>query len=135
MDNTSKRYTGEKIDVLFHPKRCIHAARCVKGLPEVFDVEERPWVNADGAAAGEIADVVETCPSGALEYVRKDGADNEQPNDETTVEVDSGDVMYVRGPLNITDGHEEIECFRASLCGCGRSGNKPFCDLSHECSS
>jgi uncharacterized Fe-S cluster protein YjdI len=72
MSNKSKRYTGKNIDVIFHSERCAHAARCVKGLPEVFDVKKRPWVNADGEEADKIAKVIEQCPSGALEYIRKD---------------------------------------------------------------
>ncbi len=46
------RYTSEAIDVTFDAKRCIHAAECVRGLPEVFNRDKRPWAqpgNADPA--------------------------------------------------------------------------------------
>lgn len=74
MNNEYKRYTGKDIDVFFSAEICAHAAKCVKGLPEVFDLKKKPWVNADGAEADEIAKVIDQCPSGALKYVRKDSS-------------------------------------------------------------
>lgn len=133
MSNKSKRYTGQTIDVIFHSERCVHAARCVKGLPEVFDVKKRPWVNADGEEADKIAKVIEQCPSGALEYIRKDSSEREEPNDRTTVEVDSNGIIYLKGNLAIKKAEEIIHCTRATLCGCGLSKNKPFCDNSNNC--
>jgi uncharacterized Fe-S cluster protein YjdI len=72
MNNDYKRYTGKQIDVIFHTEICAHSARCVRGLPNVFDTKKKPWVNADGEEADKIAEVIDQCPSGALEYIRKD---------------------------------------------------------------
>ncbi len=36
------QYQGESIRVTYDAKRCIHAAECVHGLPDVFDPEARP---------------------------------------------------------------------------------------------
>ncbi|MGF9853565.1 (4Fe-4S)-binding protein [Bacillus paramobilis] len=72
MNNEYKRYTGKDIDVFFDAEICAHAAKCVKGLPEVFDINKKPWVNANGAEADKIAKVINQCPSGALKYIRKD---------------------------------------------------------------
>ncbi len=108
MENTYKLYSGENIDVKFHAKRCLHAAQCVKGLSEVFDVKKRPWISPDQAPADEVAKVIERCPSGDLEYVRKDGEDQEQPQTETTVDLLSGHLMYVRGDLKTKGGDETI---------------------------
>ncbi|MFD1040010.1 (4Fe-4S)-binding protein [Virgibacillus byunsanensis] len=135
MNNELKNYTGEDIDVQFHKERCIHAAECVNGLPEVFDVKEKPWINADGAFADKVAEIVERCPSGALEYVRKDGGVHETPPHKTIIDYRENYVMYVKGDLEIKKGDEEINAIRASLCGCGHSHNKPFCDESYECES
>ncbi|MFD2615365.1 (4Fe-4S)-binding protein [Paenibacillus gansuensis] len=73
MEREYKRYTGKDIDVLFHAETCAHAAKCVRGLPGVFDVKKKPWVNADGAEADLIAQLIDQCPSGALKYERKQG--------------------------------------------------------------
>jgi uncharacterized Fe-S cluster protein YjdI len=61
-----KEYRGGKIIVRYDEKICIHAGDCVEGLPQVFDVNKRPWVNANGADAEAIKAQVARCPSGAL---------------------------------------------------------------------
>jgi uncharacterized Fe-S cluster protein YjdI len=38
----------------------------VNGLPAVFDVAKRPWINVDGASAAAIKEQVSHCPSGAI---------------------------------------------------------------------
>ncbi|MEU8762907.1 (4Fe-4S)-binding protein [Streptomyces sp. NPDC048659] len=63
-----KTYTGKGIAVHFDAERCRHAARCVQGLPEVFDITRRPWITPDAAPAEVVAEVVRRCPSGALTY-------------------------------------------------------------------
>ena len=71
--------------------------------------------------------VAESCPSGAITYRRKDGGPAEAPPVVNTVR------LRENGPLAI---HAEIEIggetlLRATLCRCGASQNKPFCDSSH----
>ncbi|GAB4102937.1 (4Fe-4S)-binding protein [Micromonospora taraxaci] len=46
-----KTYEGQKITVTFEARRCLHAAECVRGLPEVFDPGQRPWIRPDGGGA------------------------------------------------------------------------------------
>lgn len=69
MSDEFKRYRGKDIEVIFHPGKCIHSAKCVSGLPEVFDVKKKPWVHADGETSDKIACQIHKCPSGALEYI------------------------------------------------------------------
>lgn len=63
-----KSYSNDKIEVSFDSDVCQHAAMCVKGLNTVFNPKARPWINVDAADAEKIAEVVKTCPSGALQY-------------------------------------------------------------------
>ena len=63
-----KEYRGEKIIVRYDEKICIHAGDCVEGLPAVFDVNKKPWVNANGADAEATKPQVAKCPSGALTW-------------------------------------------------------------------
>lgn len=67
---SNKVYRGKEIEVYFDSKKCIHSGVCVKGMPQVFDLNKRPWVNTEGASANEIAAHIDTCPSGALSYKR-----------------------------------------------------------------
>lgn len=68
-----KRYTGAAIDVTFDAGMCAHAGECVRGLPSVFDVQARPWIQPDGADAEAVAEVVGRCPSGALRVAPASG--------------------------------------------------------------
>ena len=71
---TTRDYEGDGIIVHWDSERCMHSQHCTAGLPAVFDRARRPWVDSTGASAGEIAAVIDTCPSGALTYTRTDGA-------------------------------------------------------------
>jgi CDGSH-type Zn-finger protein/uncharacterized Fe-S cluster protein YjdI len=131
-EDFSVAYTDELV-LHFDGKRCIHARHCVMGEPEVF-LANTPgkWLFPEKATPERIAIVANNCPSGAITYERSDA----QPG-EATPKVN---VLRVRenGPLavqaNITleasDGCESKE-FRMTLCRCGQSQNKPFCDGSH----
>lgn len=69
-----KRYTGAAIDVTFDPTVCAHAGECVRGLPTVFDVKAKPWIQPDRAPEADVAEVVGRCPSGALLLAPPTGA-------------------------------------------------------------
>jgi uncharacterized Fe-S cluster protein YjdI len=69
----AKAYRGAEITVTFDTEVCQHAAECVRGLPEVFDVRKRPWIQPDNADAELVAEVIRRCPSGALQYRFADG--------------------------------------------------------------
>ncbi|MCH7481095.1 MAG: (4Fe-4S)-binding protein, partial [Chloroflexi bacterium] len=59
----SRDYTGKDIRVSYDIRRCIHAAECVRGLPEVFDTRKRPWIEVDNADSDRVAEVVIRCPA------------------------------------------------------------------------
>jgi len=126
-------YENREIAVLWEPKLCIHAGYCFRGLPEVFQPEGRPWVKIDGATADKIAEVVMTCPTGALHFERLNGGPQEPQPEETTIDVRPNGPLYMRGKIRITGPGGQLirEDTRLALCRCGHSENKPFCDGSH----
>ncbi|CAM5238028.1 (4Fe-4S)-binding protein [Streptomyces tanashiensis] len=129
-----KEYEGEGITVTFEPRRCLHAAECVHGLPEVFDLSRRPWVLPDAAEPARVAEVVRRCPSGALQYHhRPEDAVAEPPDSPTTVRRNPAGQLVVRGDLVVTGAYGDRHETRAMLCGCGASGNQPYCDHSGPC--
>ena len=127
-----RTYRTDQIAVYWEPALCIHTARCLRALPEVFDVHRRPWVLVDAAPADAVADAVVRCPTGALRFERFDGAPQEGLADPPVIEAQSDGPLYVRGGVRIVkeDG-EARELPRAALCRCGESNNKPFCDNMH----
>ena len=133
MEEDSHEYESRDIDVTFDSNRCIHARECVEGLPAVFDTDRRPWVDPDRAAADDVARVVERCPTGALQYERHDGEENETPPETNTVIPVPNGPLYLSGDIEIRtqSGETLLTDTRVGLCRCGHSGNKPLCDNSH----
>ncbi|HEY7293737.1 MAG TPA: (4Fe-4S)-binding protein [Dehalococcoidia bacterium] len=126
-------YSTDAIEVHWDASRCIHSARCIAGLPRVFDPRRRPWIVLEGAEADRVAEVISRCPSGALHFRRLDGGPQEQPDEPpVAVPVPNG-PLYLRGELRIetADGELIAEDTRMALCRCGGSANKPFCDNTH----
>ena len=130
---SNKTYKGRDIDVTFELKRCIHAAECGSRLQEVFDVAQRPWVQPDKATADQVHETIHHCPSGALKYVRHDGGPQEQPPDKNVIVVTDSGEYQLRGDVQLVtmDGETLAEEYRLTLCRCGESNNKPFCDNTH----
>jgi CDGSH-type Zn-finger protein/ferredoxin len=125
-------YPAEDITVEFDPKLCIHSAVCIRGLPSVFDTSKRPWVDATQAPADRIAEIIERCPSGALQYRRTDGEAEELVPTENRVEVQPSGPLYVVGDVRLEASDGTItKVTRIALCRCGASKNKPHCDNSH----
>ena len=125
--------SSDSIEVSFDPNLCAHAAYCLRGLPQVFDLQARPWIQPANATADEVAEVVLRCPSGALTYRRLDGGQEEAVEEGVAVRPVRNGPIYLRGDVEIRDGEGNVlrRMTRAALCRCGSSGNKPFCDGSH----
>jgi uncharacterized Fe-S cluster protein YjdI len=129
----SRKYTGERIEVEWEPRLCIHVRNCVRALPQVFDAEARPWITVDAADPDAVAATVRSCPTGALHFRRLDGGPQEEAPAEATIEPRPNGPLFVRGRVRIVgaDGEVVREDTRVALCRCGGSANKPFCDGSH----
>ena len=126
----TREYPTPEITVQWFAERCIHSANCVRALPAVFDPRRRPWVDADAADADAIARAVLRCPTGALHFVRHDGAPQEAPDVPTTLTPIRNGPLYVRGDVEVRglDGHVIRRGTRVSLCRCGLARQVPFCD-------
>ncbi|MBK2003179.1 (4Fe-4S)-binding protein [Listeria ivanovii subsp. londoniensis] len=66
-----REYHGEEIDVYFNTTVCAHSGNCVKGNKELFDLDRKPWIMPDNVSKEEVKRVINTCPSGALQYIEK----------------------------------------------------------------
>lgn len=69
-----KNYETDELIIHWNAELCEHAAKCVKGAPEVFDVSRRPWIMPENGDAAHIMKVIDQCPSGALTYTVKEEA-------------------------------------------------------------
>jgi uncharacterized Fe-S cluster protein YjdI len=128
----TREYSTPDITVQWYASRCIHSAKCIGALPQVFDPRRRPWVDITAANADAIANAVLQCPTGALHYVRSDGVAEPIPDDVRILPVRNG-PYFVTGPVAITDDNGAVirKDSRLALCRCGKSRHLPFCDNTH----
>jgi CDGSH-type Zn-finger protein/uncharacterized Fe-S cluster protein YjdI len=120
---------GRQIELQFEAKRCIHSRFCVTWAPKVFLANvQGPWIHPDAVPVEQLVEVAHACPSGAIRYRRKDGAPDEPVPAVNLASVREAGPYAFRALLQI----DAVPAgFRATLCRCGASKNKPYCDGSH----
>jgi len=119
--------------IWFDAHRCVHSRHCVLEEPEVFKAnQEGGWIFPDMATPERLGRVARRCVSGAIRYARHDGIDAETAPPVNLVRVRENGPLALNAAIRINapDGSADEE-FRATLCRCGQSKNKPFCDQSH----
>jgi CDGSH-type Zn-finger protein/uncharacterized Fe-S cluster protein YjdI len=121
---------GKDLTLLYEGKRCIHARFCVTGAPRVFLANVvGPWIHPDEMPVDALVEIAHACPSGAIRYRRKDGHADEAAPPVNLLSVREGGPYAVHADI-VLDGSPLG--YRATLCRCGASKNKPFCDQSHK---
>ena len=126
-------YVGKEITIHDNRGICSHVGFCTDSLPSVFKLGEEPWIDPNGASKEEIITTIEKCPSGALSYSLEDIEHRDQERD-PLITVSKDGPYFVTGTIQIV-GHEnraeEVSNEHCTLCRCGSSKNKPFCDGTH----
>lgn len=132
-DQKVYEFKGEKVDVTWDGRLCIHVSECTRAEGELFESGRNPWCKPDVADLDRIATVVERCPTGALSVSRSEESHAEAAPSHNTIVVSNQGPLYFRGDLEIDGAPDDAPGlqFRAALCRCGKSKNKPFCDNSH----
>ena len=82
MTKDTFKYTNEKVTVIWKPKVCQHSKICWKGLIQVFNPRERPWIKMDAATTERIIEQVKKCPGGALSYFMNNEIENSDNKDD-----------------------------------------------------
>ena len=120
---------GKDLTLLYDSKKCIHSRFCVTWAPQVFLANvQGPWIHPDAMEVERLVEIAHVCPSGAIRYRRKDGKPDESAPPVNLVTIRENGPYAVRADMQL-NGQRGL--FRATLCRCGASRNKPFCDGSH----
>lgn len=120
---------GRALTVVFEGRRCIHSRHCVLEAPTVFKANmPGAWIDPDAVPAALLVGVAQRCPSGAIRYQRHDGEADEQAPPVNTLHVRENGPYAIHAPLTLAG---QPDGWRATLCRCGQSANKPWCDGSH----
>lgn len=108
---------------------CEHAGFCSNRVTNVWKMIRR---TADPEVRDRLITMVSNCPSGRLAVAEPDGAPIE-PGFEASIATVPDGPLWVRGGIPVTapDGFTYEVRNRVTLCRCGKSGNKPFCDGTH----
>jgi CDGSH-type Zn-finger protein len=131
-----KSYPGNNIIIHDNRRICSDAGECVNNLSSVFRLDAKPWIDPNSASVEEIIQTIRKCPSGALSY-SIDGIEYKDQNDrDPMVTVSENGPYLITGGIDLigdniqwADGSSK-EYY--TLCRCGASNNKPFCDGMHK---
>ena len=153
-DPRNRQYSNGEITVFWKPSKCIHATTCFRELIEVFNPGRRPWVNMEGATSRRIIEVVNKCPTQAIEYKYNKDMDeaslalnvtkadeetpetlNQQETEEKAVRISTmkDGPIVIEGEFTVigADGNELKSMIMTSICRCGQSKSMPYCDGTH----
>jgi len=133
LEDKKEVYESAEITIFDNRSICAHSGVCTDNLSAVFRVRQEPFVNADAASIEEITNIINKCPSGALSYALKTAHDTTEINADPSVMVAPNGPYVVSGDVDLVDTQrgEGATKNQYTLCRCGASKNKPFCDGSH----
>ena len=124
-------FVGREITVIDDFSVCAHAGRCVDRGPATFFVKG-PGGRAslpDATPADQIIAAIRHCPSGSLLY-KLHGRRVDGYSTETAVQVEKDGPLHVRR-AQLAGEAQPLTSDHYTLCRCGASQNKPFCDGMH----
>jgi CDGSH-type Zn-finger protein/uncharacterized Fe-S cluster protein YjdI len=120
---------GQRVAILFDGAKCIHSRHCVLDRPDVFVPNvQGEWIYPDRATPEEVAGLAKSCPSGAIAFMRLDGGPEEHAPIVNVVRIRENGPLAIHADMEIAGHGPQL---RATLCRCGASKRKPFCDASH----
>lgn len=123
-------YEGKEVTIHDDRGICSHAGYCTEGLPSVFRMGKDPWIDPNGASKDKIIETIKKCPSGALSY-EIDGKRFTSYHDNPKIKINEDSPYRIQGFIDLLADDEPESDEHYSLCRCGSSKNKPFCDGSH----
>ncbi len=125
-------YVGKTITIHDNRGICAHAGYCTDGIASVFRLKTEPWIVPDAAERDEIITTINKCPSGALSYSLNDVEHRNREGAEGIFVAPNGPYVVSGAPdLLDTVRGEGASTEHFTMCRCGGSKNKPFCDGTH----
>ncbi|NNK96746.1 MAG: hypothetical protein HKP41_20540 [Desulfobacterales bacterium] len=126
-------YQGRDITIVFDRYLCMGAGYCGE-LESVFGTHDAPIYEPDGAHVDDIIATIKKCPSGALSYIINDEHFINY-YEETQIVVEQDGPLNCQGEITLIDDQDSDALLpdgdHYTLCRCGGSKKKPFCDGSH----
>jgi len=127
-----RKYAGKEVTIIDNRGVCAHDEACITELPTVFDRHKRRWIDPSGDSAEKMIETIEHCPSGALSYrIGELRIQDLERKPEIKLKKDGpyqvfGWIDFKDDAMSVPESKEHF-----TLCRCGGSKNKPFCDGAH----
>ena len=130
-----ERIDGPTLSLTDAEGMCVHARFCMRA-GGIWNLTRQ----SDNSEARELAiEEAGNCPSGRLVVWDSETGNALEPEFEKSIVIieypprDEHGPLWVRGGIAVesSDGHVYEIRNRVTLCRCGKSCNKPFCDGSH----
>jgi CDGSH-type Zn-finger protein len=125
-----RTFVGEGVVMTDDPSLCIHIGFCTTRLSSVWQMIKH---TDDPEVRARLRTMVHHCPSGRLVVSPSEDAQAEEPEFIPSVAIVPDGPLWVRGgiPVEAPDGFTYEVRNRVTLCRCGHSKNKPYCDGTH----
>lgn len=124
-------FAGKEITVIDDFSICAHAGECVDGAPSTFFVKgpDGRVSLPDATPVDQVIATIRRCPSGSLLY-KLHGKVVDKYSTKTVVRVERDGPLHVHR-AKLTGDAKPATQDHYTLCRCGASRNKPFCDGMH----
>jgi CDGSH-type Zn-finger protein len=122
---------GDDVVLTDDPRLCIGAGFCTAGPSSAWELVTEA---DDPEARARLVEIVHRCPSGRLQLLVAPSWEPDEPGLDPTVRLLEDGPLWVVGGVQLrsSDGTDRGVAHRATLCRCGSSSNRPFCDRTHE---
>lgn len=125
-------YKGNKIRINFNRSICAGSGECVHGLASVFKSGDGTnWIFPDNDSNENIIKTIKACPSGALSYTIDEKTDIDTRSEPKITVIKNGPYRVEGIRLEGVQVPTNFSQTKYTLCRCGSSKNKPYCDYSH----
>ena len=125
-------YNGKEITVNFNRSICAGAVACVHGLPNVFTSDSSTdWIVPDNESSEKIIETIKACPSGALSYTVNNKVMVDKRVEPKITIMKNGPYCVEGIALDGMPTPTNFSTTKYTLCRCGYSKNRPYCDYSH----
>lgn len=127
----ARTFPGDSVVMTDDRSLCTQAGYCGDRFTTVWKMIAE---TADPAIRERLQRMVELCPSGSLEHAPRAGDASVEPGYPPGVAAVRDGPLWVRGGVRVesADGRAYETRHRVTLCRCGHSRNKPFCDGTHK---
>lgn len=124
-------YRGSGVTLTDIPALCAGTGFCGTRYTTVWKMIEKV---TDPEVLTRLREMVRNCPSGRLVLQVDDEEEPDEPQYKPSIAAVPNGPFWVRGDIEILseDGQAYPSQNRVTLCRCGASNNKPYCDSTHE---